>query len=182
MDPVLSSILFLTLLLVVGLAFFIRASTKDRTEVANFSAPIETVSLLNQLQDYFEARAYQITTLSPDKSEIIFSGMVRASAFMAIFLSALAGISLGCIALVLSILFPSNQSAYASLILLSPLAGLFYWKGATRPEVVQVTVTPAAQFPDRKQMPQTHVRISAHRDELAALQSKIDLKPLVTAS
>lgn len=163
----------------VGLAFFIRASTKDRTEVVDFSVTIEAVSLLNQLQDYFEARAYQITTLSPDKSEIVFSGMVRASVVMAVFLSALAGISLGCVALVLSILFPSHQSAYASLTLLSPLAGLFYWKGANRSEVVKVTVTPGDQCLDRNQTPKTHVSISAHRDELAALQSKINLKPLV---
>lgn len=182
MDPVLSSILFLTLLLVIGLVFFIRASIKDRTETVDFWVPAETTTLLSQLHNYFEGRAYQISDLSPDKSEIVFSGMVRASILLAIFLSTLAGVSLGCIALVLSILFPSVQPLYAGLILLSPLAGMFYWKGATRSEVVKVTVTSAEHVPEEPDTPQTQVRISAHRDELAALQTHINLKQILASS
>jgi hypothetical protein len=184
MDPVLSSILFLTLLLIIGLVFFIRASTKDRTELAGFSVPSEAVSVLNQLQDYFEARAYQIQTLNLDESEIVFSGIVRASVLLAVFLSALAAISLGCIALVLSILFPNTPAVYVGVgsVLLSPLAGLFYWRGATRPEVVKVTVTPIAAASvegglDGQNAPETRISISAHRDELAAIQAKMNLKP-----
>jgi uncharacterized membrane protein YphA (DoxX/SURF4 family) len=185
MEPVLTSILFLTLLLVIGLAFFIRASTKDRTETVIFSAPIETVGLLDQLQTYFEGRAYQVTSLNSDKSEVTFSGIVKASVALAIFLSTLAAVSLGCIALVLYILFPNSHPATLGILLLSPLAGFFYWKGAKRPETVKVTITdvePASGLSQKSQPHFTHFKVSAHRDEIATLQSKMNLKPSSTAA
>ncbi|MBD0337307.1 MAG: cofactor assembly of complex C subunit B, partial [Cyanobacteria bacterium Co-bin13] len=60
-NTVLSSTFFLTLLLMVGLFFFIRAATKDRTETlqATVAKPPET--LQSDLQTYFESRSYRVT-------------------------------------------------------------------------------------------------------------------------
>lgn len=181
MEPVLASILFLTLLLVIGLAFFIRASIKDRTEAACFSAPVETVSLLKQLQAHFEDRAYQATNFNSDKSEMTFVGIVKASVALAIFLSTLAAVSLGCVNLVLYILFPNTQPTALGTVLLSPLAGFFYWKGAQRTETVRVIITETEHTSElTQQKPHshfTHFKVCAHRDEIATLQSKMNLKP-----
>lgn len=186
MEPILASILFLNLLLVIGLAFFIRASTKDRTETVRFSAPVETVSLLNQLQTHFETRAYQATNFNSDKSEMTFVGIVQASVALAIFLSTLAAVSLGCVNLVLYILFPTTQPTALGILLLSPLAGFFYWKGAKRTETVRITITEIEQAPgltQQKSHPHfTNFKICAHRDEIATLKSKMNLKPLSAAT
>ena len=176
MEPVLASTLFLTLLLIVGLFFFIRASTKDRTETVDFSTPIATVSLLEQLQTYFESRSYEVANLNPDKSEIVFSGVVRASKVLAIFLSALAAVGLGCIALVLYTLSPNLQPAILSSLLLSPLAGWFYWQGANRSETVKVTIRTEKQTGDSSGNSRTHIRVCAHRDEIAVLKAKMNLE------
>ena len=53
----------LTLLLMVGLFFFIRASIKDRTEQMEFIATEAEESVFERLQTYFEKRSYQIKNI-----------------------------------------------------------------------------------------------------------------------
>jgi hypothetical protein len=173
MHPVSSSTFFLTLLLIVGLAFFLRASVKDRTELAEFVDSRESVALLDQLQEYFEARAYRVVAVEPDQSRIRLEGVVNASIFLAIFLSLLAAVGLGCIALVLALTFPQVGWSFAVLVGIAPGAGIFYWRGAVRPETVSFQVLSG----DTTEVTEgTRLRVTAHRDELMALQSQLGLK------
>ncbi|WP_156177964.1 cofactor assembly of complex C subunit B, partial [Crocosphaera watsonii] len=75
--PILSSTFFLTLLLMVGLFFFIRASVKDRTEQVQLISEVPKTSLLEQLKDYFKQRAYNVTSSDAAQDTMTFEGLVR---------------------------------------------------------------------------------------------------------
>ena len=112
----------------VGLFFFIRASVKDRTQQVKLIAEEPEESLLGQLQEYFDQRAYRVAAVDPAQNQVTFEGFVRPSWFLAIFLTLLAASGLLCFALVLSLLYPSLSNLFLTLILLAPAAGVFYWK------------------------------------------------------
>ena len=169
---VLPSTFLLTLLMSVGLLFFIRASTKDRIETVRLASEQSEVALLNQLQAYLTQRAYRLTATDASKLQVTFEGLVRPSFLMAVFLTLLAAIGFLCLALMLSILFPKLAGVLLGLILLSPLAGLFYWRGAARPERVVLQVEGARTS---EQETLSVVTVTAHRDELAALQHNLPL-------
>ncbi len=170
--PILSSTFLLTLLLVVGLFFFIRASVKDRTESVQWIAEQSEDSLLAQLQAYFEGRSYRVATLNAAQNQVTFEGVVRPSLFLAIFLTLLAAIGFLCLVLVLSMLAPQFTHIFLGLVLLSPLVGLFYWRKAERPEQVLLQVKPL----DTVQPAKSLLIVTAHRDELAAIQQALSLK------
>lgn len=172
---VLSSTFLLTLLLLVGLFFFIRASTKDRTQVVQLVSNQTEDSITQQLQQYFTQRAYQVAPASDAQNYVTFEGWVRPSYFLAIFLTGLAAVGVLCLSLVLSILFPAFSSALLSLVLVSPLAGVFYWRGAGRPEKVSLKVEPIDGEAGSKG---SIITVSAHRDELAELQRALGLEAL----
>jgi hypothetical protein len=181
--PVLPSTFFLTLLLMVGLFFFIRASTKDRTEVAHLIAEQPQEPVLEQLQTYFKTRAYRIINIDADKNLVTFEGLVRPSMFLAIFLSTLAAAGLLCIALILTLQFPQLSSFPLALVTLSPLAGVFYWKRSRRPEQVALQVEPLtspadsdAADSDTAGSEKTEVIVTAHRDEIIQLQRSLSLE------
>lgn len=154
----------------VGLFFFIRASVKDRTEQAIWQASQPIEELLPQLQTYFERRAYQVTSPAGTwvngskygEKGLSLRGYVRPSLFLAFFLSFLAAIGLLCLALVLSLLFPSGKVGFLALLVLAPGAGIFYWKKAGRIEQVRLQV-------EAREQGQTQITIVAHRDELIQL-------------
>lgn len=174
-NPVLSSTFFLTLLMAIGLFFFIRASVKDRTQLVTLASDQSEASLVEQLQQYFAQRAYRVTAVNPEQTQVTFEGQVRPSWFLAIFLSLLAAIGILCLVLVLSMLSPTWSAALWFLVLLAPLAGVFYWRGAARPEQVLLTLdsTPTATTagPSR-------ITVTAHRDEILALQRLLALKAI----
>jgi hypothetical protein len=178
----LNSIAIPTLLMAVGLFFFIRASVKDRTEVLHLASHRPPEDLSSQLKDYLCQRRYQVTGFNPEDNRVTFEGNVRASWFLAIFLSFLAAIGFLCVALVLATLIPSLSQGIIALVFLSPLAGVFYWKQANRREQVSLTVK-AAENSDEKTPPNPEAEgsiamIIGHRDELAALQRAMpDLQP-----
>ncbi|MGD2181569.1 cofactor assembly of complex C subunit B [Lusitaniella coriacea] len=168
-SPILSSTFFLTLLLLVGLFFFIRASVKDRTERIELIPEGEEKSLLDRLQNYFEQRSYRIIAVDPAQQKLTFEGAVRPSGWLAIFLSGLAACGLLCLALVLSFGFPESGKIPLSLLLLSPLAGWFYWRKAGRLEQAILEVRGEE---DPKQGKRA-IAVTAHRDELASLQKTL---------
>ncbi|MDY7014266.1 MAG: cofactor assembly of complex C subunit B [Cyanobacteriota bacterium] len=174
--PVLSSTFFLTLLLLVGLVFFIRASVKERIQQAQSIADLSEEALLSQLQTYFEQRAYRIAAVDAEQQQVTFQGKVRPSVFLAVFLTFLAICGVGCLALVLSFLYPTLTAVWLSLILLSPLAGWFYWRKAGRVERVLLKVERIEREPG--QSPQSLMTAIAHRDELAQLQKALSLSPV----
>ncbi|MBD2104386.1 cofactor assembly of complex C subunit B [Leptolyngbya sp. FACHB-261] len=183
-DPILASTFVLTLLLLVGLFFFVRASVKDRTQEYILSSDLAGEQLMQQLRQYFTQRAYQVISVVPEDrprspetrdlwsqpGTITLSGQVRPSAFLAFFLSALTVSGLFCIGLVLSVVYPQLGSSSLGLALLGPAAGLFYWRGAGREERVDLRVeqTELAPRPSR-------VLIRAHRDEVSELQNALKL-------
>lgn len=168
-DYVLPSTLFLTVLLLVGLFFFLRASTKNRTEVKRLPAPAEPVALLTQIQTHLTGRAYRIIAISPEQERITFEGLVSASLGLAIFLTMLAVLGLGSLGLVLGMVWPPLEGWGLSLIILAPLATVFYWRGAQRHETVTVQVER-----DQTKPGQAMITITAHRDELIALDTALN--------
>lgn len=179
MIPVIPSTFVLTLLLAIGLFFFVRASTKDRTEQEKLVAQQEADSLLTQIQQYFAARAYRVTQFNHEDNQITFEGVVRPSWFLAIFLTLLTAIGLLCLGLVLSMAIPNLGQLFWGLVLVSPLAGWFYWKGAKRPE--QVSLKLDAVLGQGNQT-QSLITVTAHRDELATLKQALHLQPWESSS
>lgn len=173
--PVLSSTILLTILLAIGLVFFIRASTKDRIQVARLLTDQPQTTLLERLQTYFTQRAYRIATVNADRNQVIYEGFVRPSRFLAVFLTLLAAIGVLCLSLVLALLFPDYASLFPAMVLVSPVAGVFYWLNAGRPEKVALQVETVSA---ETAAPQSLVIVTAHRDELAELQRALDLKPV----
>ncbi|MBD2626447.1 cofactor assembly of complex C subunit B [Trichormus variabilis] len=169
---IVQSTLLLTLLLSIGLFFFIRAATKDRTERAQLVSEQDETTLMNQLKEYFRSRSYQVTSVDREKNQVAFEGFVRPSWFLAIFLTLLAAVGLVCLSLVLSFLFSSQSKFLLVLVLLSPLSGLFYWRKAGRIEKVSLKL----ETIQGEQHSSTKITVIAHRDELAELQRALQLK------
>ncbi|MBW4559977.1 MAG: cofactor assembly of complex C subunit B [Mojavia pulchra JT2-VF2] len=169
---ILPSTLLLTFLLSVGLFFFIRASTKDRTQTAQLISEQDEATLMPQLQEYFRSRSYRVAAIDREKNQVTFEGFVKPSWFLAVFLTLLASIGLVCLSLVLSLLFPSFSALFVGILLLSPLSGLFYWKKAGRLEKVSLKLEarPNEQYSSSK------MTVIAHRDELIELQRALQLK------
>ena len=175
--------------MVIGLVFFIRASTKDRIEVAQFSSPQPAESLEQAVMKYFYTRAYQPDEAAkgqPDETPgptilngTKLVGMVSPSVFMAVFLSGLAAVGFGCLSLILATLFPAWGGWLVGLVALSPLAGVFYWKKSSRPEAVVLKVEAiAAPSADPSNTDSSHpsnwkskLTVKGHRDELADLET-----------
>jgi len=171
--PVLGTAFLLTCLSFIGLFFFIKASVKDRIQTVKMIADTEADSLLSQLQEYFRDRAYRLAALEPAENQLTFEGFVRPSWFMAIFLSFLAAIGFLCLGLALSMLFAQSGHLFLSLVVLSPLAGIFYWQKAGRPERVLVELEWVAHEGPKTE---SAIAVTGHRDELAVLQRTLNLR------
>jgi Flp pilus assembly protein TadB len=168
--PVLSSTLILTVLLAIGLFFFIRASTKDRIEVTRLVTAASEESLRETVQQYFTQRAYRLTAVDAAEQRIVYEGFVRPSVFLAVFLTSLAAIGCFCAALVLAYLFPEGTRFFPVLVLVAPVAGAFYWKKSGRSEQVALRVEKLVA----EGMPsQSLLTVTGHRDELAELKQTL---------
>lgn len=170
-----SSTFLLTILLSVGLFFFIKASVKDRTEAVQLISIQPEESLLVQVQQYFTDRSYRVASVDADQNQVTFEGFVRPSWFLAIFLSLLGAIGILCMVLVLSMLFPQVGLLFLALELLSPLAGIFYWQNAGRAEKVSLKFERVGG--EETQTSHSLITVTAHRDELAILQKTLNLQP-----
>jgi Cofactor assembly of complex C subunit B len=170
---ILPSTLLLTVLLSVGLFFFIRASTKDRTETAQLVSEQGEADLMPQLQDYFRSRSYRVAAVDREQNQVTFEGFVKPSWFLAVFLTLLASAGIVCLSLVISLLFPRLSTISLGMLLLSPLSGLFYWKKSGRLERVSLRVEKASL--DEPNSP-SKITVIGHRDELFELQKALQLK------
>lgn len=164
----------LTLLLMVGLVFFIKASTKDRIETFETLLPQSPDVARSALQQYFQQRSYQIVDGPASANRLEFQGWVRPSWFLAVFLSLLAAIGALCFALVLASLWPTYGYGFLALLALSPLAGRFYWTRAGREEMVTLSIVPT---PSQGLADQSQITVTAHRDELAILKQALTRSP-----
>nr|WP_255516195.1 cofactor assembly of complex C subunit B [cf. Phormidesmis sp. LEGE 11477] len=174
--------MLLTGLMVIGLVFFIRASTKDRIEVAQFGSTQPPEPLQQAVMDYFQGRAYRQIEPTPaeaskkqpvvaaltDDSAVTVAGLVSPSWFLAVFLSALAAVGFACLALIVVTLFPGWGRVMFVLVAASPLAGVFYWRKSSRPEkvVFRVETAEAEDFASK-------LTVRGHRDELAELKNAL---------
>lgn len=158
----------------VGLVFFIRASTKDRIETLTLTRPVDPLSLLQDLTAYFEARSYSVIAAEADPQRITLRGRVRPSLFLAGFLTLLAAVGALCFALVLTNLWPTYGSGFLGLLGLAPLAGWFYWRGADRDEDISLEVRSHGPTSDPSAAASAKVAVTAHRDELIALEQGFD--------
>ena len=154
----------------IGLFFFIRASVKDRTKQIQLIPSESEDVLIKTLQEYFEARSYQLTAVNPQEKQVAFKGFVRPSLFLAILLSLLASVGLSCLVLILFLLFPEMSKIFWSLVLIAPLAGVFYWRKAGRWEKILLEVVSKTDS--------NLVAVTAHRDELIQLQENLSVQTL----
>jgi hypothetical protein len=169
-NPVLISTLLLTILSLIGLVFFIKASVKERIQQIKLVADEPEESVFTKIQDYFSKRAYRIAEVKATENLVTFQGFIKPSWFLAIFLSLMAFIGFICLYFVIYFTYPElgNYSLYLSL--LSPLAGVFYWRNASRTETVLLKIDDLQEpeIPQRKLL-----TIAAHRDELKELQKQL---------
>jgi Flp pilus assembly protein TadB len=171
----LGSTFFLTLLMMVGLFFFIRASAKDRTQVVRMTSSRSEDDLLAELRRYFTDRAYTIQRVDAEKNQVELSGFVQPSLFLAIFLATMAGVGGLCLGLVLSIAVPRLPYIWIAFLGFAPLAGRFYWLKAGRQETVSFRLESSS--PDQNRTGSI-ITVSAHRDEMETLQETLQLTPL----
>ncbi|BAY23034.1 hypothetical protein NIES2100_27980 [Calothrix sp. NIES-2100] len=171
---ILPSTFLLTLLLSVGLFFFIRASTKERTKTAQLISEEDEATLMPQLKEYFRGRSYRVAAVDREQNQVTFEGFVKPSWFLAVFLTLLAFTGLICLSLVLSMLFPSLSTIFLGLLLLSPMSGIYYWKKAGRLEKVSLKMETILN----QQHSSSKITVTAHRDELIELQKALHLKYL----
>ncbi|WP_009633199.1 cofactor assembly of complex C subunit B [Synechocystis sp. PCC 7509] len=162
------SLFVLTLVLATGLFFFIRASAKDRTEQIELISQQPEATLMAQLQQYFDIRAYRVASIDKENNSVTFTGMVRPSIFLAMLLTILASAGILSLVLALSLLFPNLGKVFLLLVLASPAAGIFYWKKAGRIEQVSLKLQPTSSQ-------NVTIWIKAHRDEILELRQAIPL-------
>ena len=170
--PVINSTLILTILTMIGLPFFIRASVKDRTEELAIKTWETEETLLPKLQTYFENRAYKAIAVDKDNNQVTFQGFVQPSWFMAIFLTFLTFLGLFSLAIVLVQLYPAIGNSFWLLLLLSPVSGIFYWQNAARLEQVLLRIETEFNGQDSYKL----ITLIGHRDELTQLRKNLTFK------
>ncbi|MCA6573218.1 MAG: cofactor assembly of complex C subunit B [Pseudanabaena sp.] len=166
--PTIYSTLLLTILLFLGLISFLRGSIRDRTTDVLFNVvQLTDDRLLMQVRDHFQQRAYKVVEIDPERDVAILLGQVRPSIFLAVFLTILAAIGLTCFGLVLGVLIPDLENLWLWLIIASPIAGWFYWRGVPREQKVSLQL-----LADGK------LKVRAHKDEIAELQRSLNLEKI----
>ena len=93
MNYSLKSTFLLTILLSIGLFFFLRASSKDRTTTIDISTEADQIETLNIICGWLRLRGWNQVGGNSDKKTLTFAGQVTSSNLLAIFLSIL-GLSL----------------------------------------------------------------------------------------
>jgi Flp pilus assembly protein TadB len=175
--PVLTSTLLLTLLLFVGLFFFVKASVKDRTQQSRYGFSQSADTVLVELGQYFQTRAYRVMAVNDNATQVTLAGQVRPSLFLASLLTGLVVVGLMCLSLVLATLLPQIGLGFLGIVVFAPLATWFYWQRAARQETIALQV-----LPDTAPNHTCLLQVTAHRDELRALESTWQIQPIGGAS
>jgi hypothetical protein len=160
------STLLLTLLLAVGLVFFLRAASKDRTTVVDVRSSRPPLEVLAGLSEWLERRGWQAVpeASDPRRRHLLFQAEVAASPTLALLLSLLGALGASCLGLVLRQLLPTLGWWPLLLALLGPLAGLLYRQRARRCEQLELRLL------SHDTATGSELRLRAHRDELIALE------------
>ena len=161
------STLLLTLLLGVGLLFFLRAAAKDRTTDVVISSYSGSLEVLEALTDWLRQRGWRQLEADPERRWIAYEARVGASVPLALLLSLLAAAGAGALALVVIQLVVPARWWPLLLAGFGPLAGLVYLTRAERLERLELRLLSHDQ-----QIP-TRLALRAHRDELIALLQEL---------
>jgi len=172
----LSSALIPTSLMAIGLAFFIRASAKDRTEELELKCSRSASDVDRLTKSHLTDRTYRIA--KTEDGTTLFEGQVRPSIFLAIFLSLLAAVGFACVGLIVGTAVPSLADAAIGVTILSPLAGAYYWKKAGKSERVAISVREvgnAEESGNAADADEARSLLTAigHRDELLVLRQML---------
>lgn len=166
--PTIYSTLVLTILLFIGLISFLRGSIRDRTTDALFAAgELTDDRLLMQVRDHFKQRTYKVIEIDPDRDVAVLLGQVKPSLFLAIFMTILAATGLVCLGVVLGTLIPDLENLWLWSLTISPIAGIFYWRGVPRERKVSLQLLPDAKL-----------KVRAHKDEIEELQRSLNLQKI----
>ncbi|MEB3235449.1 MAG: cofactor assembly of complex C subunit B [Cyanobacteriota bacterium] len=163
-----SSTLLLTVLMAIGLGFFLRAASKDRTTVVEVHSPRPALEVLDGLTTWLTARGWRSESGDPAQQLLRFRGQVASSMPLALLLSLLGGVGAACLALVLRQLWPLLGWWPLLLALLGPGAGLLYRRRAERAETLELRLIETTN-----RMGGSSLRLRAHRDELIALELEL---------
>ena len=170
-----TSTLLLTALLGIGLVFFLRAASKDRTTVVEVRSPRPPVEVLNGLDAWLKQRGWSQQGGDAERCLLEYRGRVDSSLPLAILLSVLGTIGAGSLGLVVRQMNPSLGWWPLLLSALGPLAGWIYASRARRVEEIQIRlIEPEAGNGST-------LRLRAHRHELIALELAL-ADPLELAS
>ena len=168
MSKVFTSTLLLTVLLAIGLVFFLRAASKDRTTVVDVHSPRPPLEVLKGVSLWLEERGWQRDGGDLERQLLRFKGNVDSSRPLAFFLSLLGGLGAACLGLVLRQLYP--WLGWWPLLLAAfgaPLAGFIYRNRASREEIVELRLIKGSDNGS------STLRLRAHRDELIAMELEL---------
>tara|TARA_B100000579_G_scaffold402738_1_gene386231 strand:+ start:167 stop:727 length:561 start_codon:yes stop_codon:yes gene_type:complete len=165
----LNSTLLLTILLAIGLFFFLRASSKDRTTVVEITSSQKPLEVLNVLYEWLNLRGWKQTGGNFEQRILIFKGQVVSSKLLAIFLSLLGGFGSCALGLVIIQIYP-NLGWWPILLGLigGPLSGIIYSKKSAREEQFELRLISNDDNEEN-----TLMRLRAHRDELISLENEL---------
>ena len=165
----LNSTLLLTILLAIGLFFFLRASSKDRTTVVEITSSQKPVEVLNVLYEWLNLRGWKQTGGNFDQRILIFKGQVVSSKLLAIFLSLLGGLGSCSLGLVIIQIYPFLGWWPILLGLIGgPLSGIIYYEKSAREEKFELRL-----INNNENENITLMRLRAHRDELISLENEL---------
>ena len=170
MNYSLKSTFLLTILLSIGLFFFLRASSKDRTTTIEISTETDPIETLNIICGWLKLRGWNQVGGNSDQKTLTFTGQVTSSNSLAIFLSVLGGLGSCSLGLVIKQIYP-NLSWWPILLGLigGPISGIIYSKKSKREETFEFRLLD--EF-DKS----TKLRLRAHRDELISLEKELQDK------
>ena len=167
----LNSTLLLTILLAIGLFFFLRASSKDRTTTVEISSSQQPIKVLNSLYEWLNLRGWKQTGGDFEKRILIFKGQVVSSKFLAVFLGFLGGFGSCALGLVIIQLYPeSGWWPFLLGFIGGPLSGIIYYKKSAREEKFELRLI------NEDDTNSTLMRLRAHRDELISLENELGEK------
>jgi len=168
MNFYLKSTFLLTIILAIGLFFFLKASSKDRTTTIEIDSSRTPVDALTLICNWLKLRGWQQFGGDTQSKILTFKGQVISSTFLAIFLTLLGGLGSCCLGLVIIQIYPELQWWPILLGLVGgPLSGIIYAKRSSREETFEMRLI------NEEDSRPTKLRLRAHRDELISLENEL---------
>ena len=172
MNYSLNSTLLLTILLAIGLFFFLRASSKDRTTVIEITSSQRPLEVLNVMYEWLNLRGWKQIGGDFDQRILIFQGQVVSSKLLAIFLGILGGFGSCALGLVIIQIYPILGWWPILLGFIGgPASGIVYLRKSAREEKFELRLI---SKDENEKM--TLMRLRAHRDELISLENELSDK------